>query len=184
MKRFRKKRGLDRGAWLLALILAGCVTQGDGGPEKDPNAEEPPKHFVTKAYMERLGRQFAPMKNKDAILADRLEVTMSASLWDQVTHPAGSDYHQIKRLKKRGSLDAEYRFLNLRGGTNIPLKFQVGKVTLIILQTALFHVKGEGDPIFCLKAEGNVAYSVAGGRTQDGLASLLIQDGRVQLIRK
>lgn len=160
-----------------------CVSSGGRGSKKDSQAKEAPKHFVSKAYMEKLGKLFAPMEKKDAILADRLEVTMSASLWDQVTHPAGSDFHQIKRLKKRGSLDSEYRFLNLRGGTSLPLKFKVGKVTLIIIQTAVFHILGGGEPVFRLKAEGNAAYSTK-GRTEDGLESLLVQKGKVQLIRE
>ena len=171
------------GTLFLSMVLVGCVTTGGGAKKSDPNRKEAPKRFVSKSYMERLGQQFAPMKKKDAILADRLEVTMSASLWDQVTHPAGSDYHQIKRLQKRGSLDSEYRFLNLRGGTNIPLKFQIGHVTLLILQAAVFHVRGEGDPIFRLEANGNVAYSTK-GKTSDGLKGIRVQDGRVQLIRE
>ncbi len=168
---------------LSSLFLMGCVTTGGGTKKKDPDRKAEPRHFVSKTYMERLGRQFAPMKQKNAILADRLEVTMSASLWDQVTHPAGSDYHQIKRLQKRGSLDAEYRFLNLRGGTNIPLKFQIGHVTLLIIQTAVFHVRGGGEPIFRLEAHGKVAYSTK-GKTSDGLKALRIQDGSVRLIRE
>jgi hypothetical protein len=168
---------------VLSLSLVGCVTTGGSVKKKDPEQKEAPKQFVSKNYLVRLGQQFEPMKKKDAVLADRLEVTMSASLWDQVTHPAGSNYHQIKRLQKRGSLDSEYRFLNLRGGTNIPLKFQIGHVTLLILQTAVFHVRGGGEPIFRLKADGKVAYSTK-GKTEQGLKGLVVEDGKVRLIRE
>lgn len=152
---------------LLAIML-GC-------------AGAPARRVPTDASVQReLDRLRAPYQVKRTVVADRIEVTMSANFFntewgepsiDRALHEAS--HRSVERREER-------TWVNRSGGTQLPLRFAVGDCTLVALHSASLRVLGNGEPIaLAVLATGAVSV-LTGAERRDG-AELSIDDGTLRL---
>ncbi len=138
------------------LLLVSCGTPG----RTPPRIADP----IRRGALEVAVR---PLAERVSVLADTLEVDLSAELWDRVSHPAGSPFHSMSRRVVPPGTVVEYVFRNVKGGMNLPLRFGIGNAAFTILHSALFRLHRRGPVRLHLVAKGNAAL-VRKGSVEEG----------------
>ena len=134
----------------LALVaLVACK----GGSDREPEDPAPDRQFASSELMAELNRVFAPMDERLSAAANVLEIDVSRALYDRFTNPARSEVHQLSFDPGPPSV---YRYKNVGGGFDLPLKFVIGKQTWLVTQGAIVRVHGGTTPRFELRASGDV----------------------------
>lgn len=151
-------------ALLLALIFGGaCGSTASVDPAR------------LEAEQRRLLGPFAASR---AVVCDRLEIEISPNFDPEVTRPAAHpQLHQLEQ-KKLPEFD-EYRWRNLSGGLQAPLKFIIGNTGLVAMQEAVLRVYlKRTDLRLTALASGNVDLAEQGPIRK--LSEVRIADGSLQ----
>lgn len=142
-------------------------------------------------------RLLAPYRSGLQIVADRVEVDVSANFFSQTVDaatlardpeavrsglahlglPATSPELHERRVVK-GDQSVDYVFHNVRGGMQMPLRLSVGGAVILALRSAVVRVLGSGAPMtLTTVASGQV--TVRQGDARHDLSELRIEDGAV-----
>jgi hypothetical protein len=128
---------------------------------------------------EASARLLSPFQAPRAIVADRLEIEYSANFDSEIARPAISPGVQELSVH-RTSTATEYRYRNVRGGTQLPLKFMIGNSTFVVLQHAVLRIpEGRADLRLTALAVGRVVVAEA-GTSREG-SELTIESGDIRL---
>lgn len=150
------------------LLLAACVTDTNK-PRKDPD----PQVAVS---LERLR---APFQNPQIVVADHLEIEMSANFYGTEFGQPGID-RGVHDAKHTLTPEAdEYVWVNRSGGTELPLKMTLGRHSFVILKDARLKVlTGNGKVTLKSAATGQVR--VLEGKAVRPMQEVRIEDGVVR----
>ena len=142
-------------------------------------------------------RLLAPYGKGLQIVADRVEVDVSANFFSQTVDaaalardpeavrsglahlglPATSPELHERRVVKSDQ-NVEYVFHNVRGGMQMPLRLSVGGAVILALRSAVVRVLGNGAPLtLTTVASGQV--TVRQGDVRQDLNEIRIEDGAI-----
>lgn len=150
-------------ATVFPLVLAAC--------QSSPAPRGKPAPGRTLADMERV---LAPMQERLSVFASRLKVDVSRELFDKFSYPSDSDRHQMRFTPGPPST---YRFRNIGGGVDVPMKFVIGKQTYLVLGTAELRVHWTGPARLDLEAGGTIIVNRPRSAPRDA-AFLRVHDGK------
>lgn len=132
---------------LLGIGLSALACVSSTGPAEASGAR-PPRDEAS------LDRVFAPMQHKAEILADRLEVDMSAELFVRGSYPSrSSGAHSVKRSP---GPPVEWVYAN-SSGVSRPIELHIGEVKFWIVERARIRLHRKGSARLELRASGNLA---------------------------
>ncbi len=123
-----------------------------------------------------LERLRAPFQTERTIVADRVEIEMSANFYGTEWGAPSIDRSLHEFSSKKEANRDEYRWTNRAGGPQVPLRFMVGKQRFVVLRSASLHVLGGGQAVvFGVTAAG--AVSILEGTARRDVAEFRIEDG-------
>ena len=156
-------------AWFTGCSLAALLFAGACGSTAS----------VDPARLEAEQRRLlGPFTASRAVVGDRLEIEISPNFDSEVTRPAvHPQLHQME-MTKRPEFD-EYRWRNVGGGVQAPLKFIIGNTGLVAMQEAVLRVYLKRTELrLSALASGNVDLAEQGPIRK--LSEVRIADGSLQ----
>ncbi|MFQ5506259.1 MAG: hypothetical protein ACE5F1_15935 [Planctomycetota bacterium] len=130
-----------------SMLFGSSACVSSTGPA-EASGEKPPRDETT------LDRAFAPMQEKAEILADRLDVDMSAELFVRGIYPSSSS--GAHRVKRSSGPPVEWVYSN-SSGVSRPIELHIGAVKFWIVERARIRLHRKGTARFELLASGNIA---------------------------
>ena len=148
-------------------LLLGCAAPAPAKPSEDPSVAP------------ELARLRAPYQESRAVVADRIEIVMSANFFNTEWGAPSVDRGLHEASHQKLATQDEYRWLNRAGGTQVPIRFAVGNTKFLALQSARLRVLGNGERITLdVAAEGHV--SVLEGARRKDCEELRIEGGALR----
>jgi hypothetical protein len=166
-----ERRPIGR-SMVLLVSLAAC-SGGEQKPEPNPANQNPAVDAGLQRYRE-------PFQQPRTIVADELEIVISPNFFDSAIGLPGINRQVHDATRETTASGTEYRWVNLQGGTQIPLKLVIGRQGFTILKEARLKVlAGNGPVTFRVTAGGGVQI-VEGSQTRT-VNELRIEDGVVRV---
>jgi hypothetical protein len=106
-------------------------------------------------------RLLAPFSEPRQVLAQDLEITMSANFFKRVGTPALTPPLHVRSIERDGEADV-YRFVNKSGGVEVPLRLMLEETRFVILNTIVLRVLAKSSVTLRALAQGDVTILEAG----------------------
>lgn len=159
------------GLCIFVALVGGCSTPPQGPPQKATAGPDPQLELALQRFR-------APFQTDQTIVADHLEIEMSANFFGTEFGQPSVDRNLHDATQRLGQEADDYLWVNRAGGTTVPLKLAIGKQNYIVLKDARLKVLSASGKI-TLKAHAAGEVRVLEGKSVRPLQELRIVDGVV-----